>query len=98
MQNLFELCVDGAPAPPGQVWENVDGHRRRLVLDIQLLRVLSDEGMMDKEIAEFMCCSRRTVQRRRHDEGIVKRNWTSLSDEDLKEVNHTVPPVIFHTG
>ena len=87
MQSVSETCMEGARAPPGQTWENVDGRRRKLVLDLQLLQVLVEEGMTDNEIAEYMCCSRRTVQRRRQDEGLVTRIWTPLSDEDLNEVN-----------
>ena len=82
----MEALVDGSPPVPGKVWEIMPGGGRKLVLDIELLETLSNEGMTDEEIASFMNCCRLTIHRRRREFGIQKREWAQLSDDDLREV------------
>ena len=87
LQHRINDLVDGAPAPPGQRWERIPGQRRRLVVDMELLKMLAEEGMVDWEIAIFLHCSIRTIKRRRKEAGIVKREWRIMSDDDLMTVS-----------
>lgn len=86
-QGSLSTLVCRPPAPPGQTWIAGDNGYYRLDIDVSLLQELADEGAIDEDIAEILGCSLRTVQRRRREAGIRKRNYTELSDGDLRLVS-----------
>jgi hypothetical protein len=73
----------GQIAPPNQRWVALEGGGRRLELDEELLRLLSEQGMQIWEIAVFMQCSERTVKRWRRRLGIYYRQRNQMSAEEL---------------
>lgn len=69
------------------------------MLDLELLQSMSEVGMTDEEIAEMFNCSRSTVQRRRAEGHIRKRDFSQLSDEDLLGVGpcfHPPTSTVYH--
>lgn len=86
-QGSLESLVDCPPAPPGQTWILGDNGYHRLDIDLRLLRELAEEGATDEDIAQLLGCGLRTVQRRRKEAGIRKRDYTEMSDGDLHLVS-----------
>ncbi|KAK4687673.1 hypothetical protein P7C73_g2440, partial [Tremellales sp. Uapishka_1] len=83
LQQHLERLVGDAPPPMGKEWVNLERGGRKLVLDMELLEVLSSEGMTDHEIGHYLGCGRHTVSRRRKEAGVMKRKWTTISEDDL---------------
>ncbi|CAD6927518.1 unnamed protein product [Tilletia caries] len=64
-------------------WYRGERNALTLPLDYDLLVELFELRFTDEEIAIFLNCSRRTVQRRRDDLSLSKREQADLSHEDL---------------
>ncbi|CAD7066547.1 unnamed protein product [Tilletia caries] len=78
---LLERNLSAHPQP--QSWYRGERNALTLPLDYDLLVELFELRFTDEEIAIFLNCSRRTVQRRRDDLSLSKREQADLSHEDL---------------
>jgi hypothetical protein len=75
-------ALPGPPAPPGKSWVIEDG-RRKLDINLDDLKALCDEGAIDEDIGDVLGCCRKTVQRRRAELGMMKREFSPISRDNL---------------
>lgn len=52
LQEHLEYLTTGAPAPPGQFWQMLEGGGRKRAIDTEVLTAMCKEGMADWDMAE----------------------------------------------
>ena len=75
------------PHAPMKEWTRDNGGRPKQVIDVQELLQYHYDGYSDAYIAKVLGCSVRTLQRRRDEAGITKRNFSDIDDTALALVS-----------